>query len=283
MYFGLAQSFGYIAALKTVPQTSLSSTVIASRPYTKAAILMALEHEEAVQGRLGRSDTRQADSSDQGMDGAAADFALDMKLDPPDEDEDEESRPVRRETTANPFDTGNSSLILLAEAHGGGAFENISNPFLSGMSTFASALPGRGSNVRKSGLERDKDATARALDQCVRSFEFSGIMLGANDVAVSKEVIGRGAFSVVYRGRLAATGAEVAVKELQLEEWGRSPEMVLDFRAEVALMKAVHHPNVLQLIGAQTQPSLRLVSELCRTCSTVCSATARPRPGRAGR
>jgi len=48
-----------------------------------------------------------------------------------------------------------------------------------------------------------------------------------------------------------------------LEEWGRSPEMVLDFRAEVALMKAVHHPNVLQLIGAQTMPSLRLISEFC--------------------
>jgi serine/threonine protein kinase len=75
--------------------------------------------------------------------------------------------------------------------------------------------------------------------------------------------VGRGAFSVVYRGRLVATGEDVAVKVLQQEEWANSPDLVLDFRAEVAVMKAVHHPNVLHLIGACTQPSLRLVSEFC--------------------
>ena len=44
---------------------------------------------------------------------------------------------------------------------------------------------------------------------------------------------------------------------------GQSPELVLDFRAEVSLMKSVHHPNILSLIGAQTTPSLRLISEFC--------------------
>ena len=56
---------------------------------------------------------------------------------------------------------------------------------------------------------------------------------------------------------------DVAVKELILEEWGQSPAAIHDFRAEVAVMKAMHHPNVLELIGTMTTPSLGLVSEFC--------------------
>jgi hypothetical protein len=342
LYFTVAQSFGYIAALKTVPQGlshMMPQSVVAlnSRAYTKSAILNALVQEEVVQDRMGRAEPRaggsnggmtsatattstfatgglaldphpEGDESKQDDDGDAAAaaaalagaiaamdedepaemFSLDMPSPAAtvigDEDDSETgsahlgSSPRKQETTGNPFDTGNSSLILLAEitatdaAGGGGSgFEaGISNPFLSGMSTFTSRpavgnTNPRGSALRRSGSTqtRNTEATNRALDQCVRSFEFSGIMLRAEDVVVTKEVIGRGAFSVVYRGKLQHNGAEVAVKELQLEEWGRSPEMVLDFRAEVALMKAVHHPNVLQLIGAQTKPTLRLVSEFC--------------------
>jgi len=257
LYFDFAQSFVYIAALR--PATAL----VDRPPQTKSDILNALAREEAIQDKLGRSDLRLAESTEQGLDVPAADASTATTM----EDEDGEDAPhaVPAQTTANPFDTGNSAIILLAEATNAVETAGISNPFLSGMSTYASVLPGRSGSMRNGGAppSRKSNATAKALDQCVRSFQFSGIMLSEKDVAVSGDVIGRGAFSVVYRGKLASSGADVAVKELQLEEWGRSPEMVLDFRAEVALMKAVHHPNVLQLIGAQTQPSLRLVSEFC--------------------
>jgi len=87
--------------------------------------------------------------------------------------------------------------------------------------------------------------------------------LSPEDIFVSNEMVGRGAFSIVKRGTLVSSGMEVAVKELSIDEWGRSPDTILDFRAEVALMKAVHHPNVLQLIGACTMPNLCLISEFC--------------------
>lgn len=112
-------------------------------------------------------------------------------------------------------------------------------------------------------VKQKQEATKRALEQCDRLFEFSGINLRSEDLVLSKDLIGRGAFSIVHRATLKSTGQEVAVKELLIEEWNRSPEAILDFRAEVAVMKAVHHPNVLQLIGASTSPNLRLISEFC--------------------
>lgn len=208
--------------------------------------------------------------------------------------------PVRSKTTRNPFDTGNSSIVLLAEAHRS-AFSTISNPFASGqfnpfstnvlsgvnaINAVDASNPnddrngakkpdglGTNSNVvdhhkpsktKKDLLKQRQEATKRALDQCERLFEFSGINMRPEQLNMSKgELIGRGAFSVVHRAILISTGQEVAVKELLIEEWGRSPETILDFRAEVAVMKAVHHPNVLQLIGASTAPNLRLISEFC--------------------
>jgi len=188
---------------------------------------------------------------------------------------------VRTRTLGNPFDTGNSSIVLLAEAHRS-AFSTISNPFASGhFNAFATnqQLGGNGLGTAKQSTaganakdapaqvqltqQQRQLATKRALEQCERLFEFSGINLRPSDLVISNEMIGRGAFSIVHKGTLVSTGQEVAVKELLIEEWGRSPETILDFRAEVAVMKAVHHPNVLQLIGASTTPNLRLISEFC--------------------
>jgi hypothetical protein len=205
--------------------------------------------------------------------------------------QDSENGPVRTKTSGNPFDTGNSSIILLAEAHRS-AFSTISNPFASGQyNAFATNQllskqqppqqpassvkqqppqpPGGPKNQQQmyqqqwTSQQQREEATKRALDQCVRLFKFSGINLNPEDLNISKDLIGRGAFSIVRRATLVATGEEVAVKELSIEEWVRSPETILDFRAEVAVMKAVHHPNVLQLIGASTSPNLCLISEFC--------------------
>ncbi|KAH9260349.1 hypothetical protein BASA81_001519 [Batrachochytrium salamandrivorans] len=187
------------------------------------------------------------------------------------ETELEEGKAVRTATQGNPFDTGNSSIILLAIAHRS-AFSGITNPFASGQFTpnntaSNNALlsqPLSKSLGRIPTIQQRKELeTSQALEQCQRLFEFSGINLPQEAVEMANEVIGRGAFSVVYRGKLTSTGEEVAVKELSIEEWDTTPQVVMDFRAEVALMKAVHHPNVLRLIGACTSPKLRLVSEYC--------------------
>lgn len=199
--------------------------------------------------------------------------------------------PVMCRTKGNPFDTGNLSVVLLAEAHRS-AFSTISNPFASGsyvnpfatnqfgkLQSFATfqeqpkvpspTLPKKFDdaaamvNTRQRTQKQKQEALKRALEQCERLFEFSGINLRPEELEMTNEMIGRGAFSIVNKAKVLSTGQEVAVKELLIEEWGRSPETILDFRAEVAVMKAVHHPNVLQLIGASTTPNLRLISEFC--------------------
>lgn len=41
------------------------------------------------------------------------------------------------------------------------------------------------------------------------------------EVLCSETIVGKGAFSVVFKGVLIKNNMEVAVKELKLEEWGR--------------------------------------------------------------
>lgn len=73
--------------------------------------------------------------------------------------------------------------------------------------------------------------------------------------------IGLGSFGEVYRGAWRRT--EVAIKRLIDQQL--TPEGVREFRAEVALMRRLSHPNVVAFLGACTKPpSLCIVTPLAQ-------------------
>ncbi|XP_050126538.1 uncharacterized protein LOC126603661 isoform X3 [Malus sylvestris] len=78
----------------------------------------------------------------------------------------------------------------------------------------------------------------------------------ATDTFSDKNIIGRGGFGKVYRGRLA-DGTLVAVKRLTEE---RTQDGELQFQTEVEMIKmAVHHRNLLCLHGFCMTPTERLL------------------------
>jgi serine/threonine protein kinase len=82
--------------------------------------------------------------------------------------------------------------------------------------------------------------------------------LDYNELETNKE-IARGSFGVVYQGTFR--GTEVAIKKLIQQHF--SPEQMKDFLDETNMMKKLHHPNVVLLIGVCIQaPNLCIVTEL---------------------
>ncbi|CAN6543117.1 unnamed protein product [Malus baccata var. baccata] len=78
----------------------------------------------------------------------------------------------------------------------------------------------------------------------------------ATDTFSDKNIIGRGGFGKVYRGRLA-DGTLVAVKRLTEE---RTQDGELQFQTEVEMIRmAVHHRNLLCLYGFCMTPTERLL------------------------
>ncbi|MDP2436532.1 MAG: protein kinase [archaeon] len=78
------------------------------------------------------------------------------------------------------------------------------------------------------------------------------------DITIDKE-LGKGAFGIVYRGKLF--GKHVAVKKLINQQM--DAETLSAFKKEVAVMSKLRHPNVLLFMGASTEPgNLMIVTEL---------------------
>jgi serine/threonine protein kinase len=81
-----------------------------------------------------------------------------------------------------------------------------------------------------------------------------------------KEKIGAGAAAIVSRGywTVDGTATEVALKQLYLSAQQLSPDMLKDFLVEIKLTSALHHANVVRLIGISCSPELDLylVAEL---------------------
>ena len=73
------------------------------------------------------------------------------------------------------------------------------------------------------------------------------------------EVIGRGAFGVVYKGYWK--GREVAVKMLSIA-YGNDEKLLKTFKKEVEVLAKLQHPNIVHLFGAcASPPSVFLVEE----------------------
>jgi len=99
-------------------------------------------------------------------------------------------------------------------------------------------------------------------DQCyfLMSADLCRWIIDYNELSLDKQ-IGLGSFGVVYRGRWK--GVDVAVKRLikqKLEE-----KTLLSFRAEIAFLAELRHPNIILFVGACTKsPNLCIVTEYAK-------------------
>jgi len=80
-------------------------------------------------------------------------------------------------------------------------------------------------------------------------------LLVATDNFSNKNVLGRGRFGKVYKGRLA-DGTLVAIQRLKEE---RVPGGELQFQTEVELISMAVHHNLLRLLGFCMTPTERLL------------------------
>eukprot|EP01090_Pellita_catalonica_P022018 TRINITY_DN8408_c0_g1_i1.p1 TRINITY_DN8408_c0_g1~~TRINITY_DN8408_c0_g1_i1.p1 ORF type:complete len:803 (-),score=137.90 TRINITY_DN8408_c0_g1_i1:35-2395(-) len=99
--------------------------------------------------------------------------------------------------------------------------------------------------------------------------------INPKDVEITRE-LGKGAFGVVYAGRLH--GKEVAIKKLFMQD--TEEDLMLDFKNEVQVMNNLRHPNILLLMGASFEHgNLMIITELMPGGS-VDDLIHKPKPGR---
>ncbi|KAM9974796.1 hypothetical protein ACTFIW_008263 [Dictyostelium discoideum] len=81
------------------------------------------------------------------------------------------------------------------------------------------------------------------------------------------ESIGSGAYGIVYRGTLF--NSDVAIKKIQNEKSEKN-EFIKYLKREVAVLKNIQHPNIVQFIGVYYEPlaSPSLVNRLLNSSST---------------
>ncbi|KAF9511166.1 hypothetical protein BS47DRAFT_1471002 [Hydnum rufescens UP504] len=73
--------------------------------------------------------------------------------------------------------------------------------------------------------------------------------------------LGEGTYATVFKGRNPVTGEYVALKEINIEREEGTPSTAI---REISLMKALKHPNIVQLHDVlHTDNKLTLVFELC--------------------
>lgn len=77
------------------------------------------------------------------------------------------------------------------------------------------------------------------------------------------EKLGEGTYAVVYKGKNLLTGQQVALKEIRINADEGAPSTAL---REIALLKELHHPNVLTLLDViHDESTLTLVFEFMHT------------------
>ena len=61
-----------------------------------------------------------------------------------------------------------------------------------------------------------------------------------------REVLGKGAMKVVYRGFDEVLGMEVAWNQIKLNEVFRSPDEIQRLYSEVHILKSLHHDSIIK-------------------------------------
>ncbi|KAE9412412.1 hypothetical protein Angca_007991, partial [Angiostrongylus cantonensis] len=85
-------------------------------------------------------------------------------------------------------------------------------------------------------------------------------IINYNEIQMGPQV-GTGSYGIVYRGKWK--GVDVAVKRIIKQKLDE--RNMLDFRAEMAFLSELHHPNIVLFIGACVQkPNLAIVTEFVK-------------------
>lgn len=101
------------------------------------------------------------------------------------------------------------------------------------------------------------DANLCKMKASWKIFSFSELQKATNNFSPDN-LIGRGGFAEVYKGRLK-TGQLVAVKHVSR---GTHEEAVTSFLSELGIIVHVDHPNTAKLIGYGVERELHIVLEL---------------------
>ncbi len=98
-----------------------------------------------------------------------------------------------------------------------------------------------------------EDHYLTSANLCRWIIDFSEIQLGKQ--------VGLGSYGVVYRGKWK--GVEIAVKRFIKQKLDE--RSMLEFRAEMAFLSELHHPNIVLFIGACVKkPNLCIVTEFVK-------------------
>jgi len=64
-------------------------------------------------------------------------------------------------------------------------------------------------------------------------------------------LLGSGSFAVVYKGRHVVSGLIVAIKSIRKDKLSKKLQENLE--AEIAILKKLHHPNIVELFGVEVR------------------------------
>jgi serine/threonine protein kinase len=99
------------------------------------------------------------------------------------------------------------------------------------------AADGRGRRLHSEAKIYREDAFLASANLCRWIIDFHEIQVGKQ--------VGIGSYGVVYRGRWK--GVDVAVKRFIKQKLDE--RLMLEFRAEMAFLSELHHPNIVLFIG----------------------------------
>ncbi len=103
------------------------------------------------------------------------------------------------------------------------------------------------------GMAFKEDHYLTSANLCRWIIDFSEIQLGKQ--------VGLGSYGVVYRGKWK--GVDIAVKRFIKQKLDE--RSMLEFRAEMAFLSELHHPNIVLFIGACVKrPNLCIVTEFVK-------------------
>jgi len=137
-------------------------------------------------------------------------------------------------------------------------------------------------STRSSGGEDMQTAVGEGMmfkeDTFLTSANLCRWIIDFHEIQMGKQV-GLGSYGVVYRGKWK--GVEVAVKRFIKQKLDE--RRMLEFRAEMAFLSELHHPNIVLFIGACVKkPNLCIVTEFMKQGSLTLAKNKNRFPPRLG-